>query len=333
MLSDKELLLLEPQKRFFIENNRKEATYLDWLRSKGTNFDCYKNYVNSLSAEDRLNNKLDFIRTLVYTLNLPFKSDFFDSIGGLLPRYYANAYIDDLRIDTKCINTLSSETAHPLKWVIMRHIAIIFWYIGEIFGDWYPLLRTKAVINDKKSLLPIYITCGLFNLSKIVLIINHLCLLPNELYDENGVFIMEIRDTFYVYHWLFQFIIICTSLLYDLSVFLVLKKNFFPVYEFDFGFLKKFKTTSEFRILVTAFISIFLLPFAAFTIFLKYYYLITQRMKHVEFSYEDIRFSIANLQYYMIFIDQILLFYSNNEHSNLFSIITKVLLLPLSLPL
>jgi len=249
--------------------------------------------------------------------------DFFDKLGGLLTRYYANAYVDDLRIDTKCIQTIFSETVYPLRWVLTRQIATIFWYTGEIFGDWYPLLRTKAVIKDKKLLIPIYITCGLFNLSKIILIINHLNLLPSGLYDENGVFIREKRDNFYIYHWFFQFIIICTSILYDLSVFLVLKKNFFPVNEFDFGFLKKFKTTSEFRIFVTAFISIFLLPFAAFAIILKYYYLITQRVKHAEFSYEDIRISIANLQYFMIFIDQILFFYSDKEHSDILSAISR----------
>jgi len=356
MLNEKELLFLESQRHYFIENNRGEASYFDWLRSKGTNFECYKQYIESLDDGDRLNSKLHFLQTLIYALIVPVTSyffywtliicilhhfnlkkpvmklilthylvrligDFFDGFGNLFTRYYAYDYIDDLRINTQCVHTLSSETVHPLKWVITRHLAIIFWYIGEIFGDWYPLLRTKAVIKDNKVLLPVYFTCGLFNLSKIVLILNHLCLLPNKLYDENGVFIMEKRDNFYIYHWLYQFIIICTSILYDLSVFLVLKKNFFPINDFDFGFLKKFKTTSEFRILATAYVSIFLLPFAAIAISLKYYFLLTQRVKHAEFSFEEVRFSIINLQYHMIFVDQILLFHSSNEHSHMLSAI------------
>ncbi|ORX85073.1 hypothetical protein BCR32DRAFT_290929 [Anaeromyces robustus] len=357
MLSDKELLILESQRHYFIEHDRDKASYLDWLKSRGTNFDCYKEYLNSINNENKIDSKIDTIRTIIYALFCPFKGlffywtliicilhkfnfkkpvmkiiiahyvlgilgDIFDKLGDLFQHYYANTYIDDLRIDTKCINTLSIETAHPFKFFLKRQVATIFWYSAGIFGDWYPLIRTKAVIKEKKMLTPVYITCGLFNLSKIVLIIHHWTLLPNQLYDENGVFIMENRDNFYMYHWLLQFIIICTSLLYDISVYYVLKKNFFPVNDSDFGFLKKFKTTSEYRILISAFISIFLLPLAAISILLKFYFMMTQRVKHAEFSYEDIRLSIINLQYHMIFIDQILLFQSNKEHSNMLSAVS-----------
>ncbi|ORX85076.1 hypothetical protein BCR32DRAFT_265909 [Anaeromyces robustus] len=356
MLNEKELLLLESQRHFFIENNRGNASYLDWLRSKGTNFECYKEFLKTVNDEDRVNSRYHFLETFSRILIVPVTSYFFywtliicilhkfnlrkpvmkiivahyvlgvlgnvfDRMGDLLQHYYANTYVDDLRIETKCINTVSLETAYPLKFFLQRQMATIFWYTAGIFGDWYPLLRTKAVIKDSKKLLPVYITCGIFNLSKVVLIIHHWTLLPNQLYDENGVFIMEKRDNFYLYHWIIQFIIINTSVLYDIAVYLVLKKNFFPVNDFDFGFLKKFKTTSEFRILTTAFVSICLLPFAAIAIILKYYFLITQRVKHAEFSFEDIRFSIINLQYHMIFVDQILLFQSNREHSHMLSAI------------
>jgi len=356
MLNEKELLFLESQRHYFIENNRGEASYFDWLRSKGTNFECYKQYIESLDDGDRLNSKLHFLQTLIYALIVPVTSYFFywtliicmlhkfnlkkpvmkivvahyvlgalgnvfDRLGDLYEHYYANTYVDDLRIDTTCINTLSLETAHPFKFFLKRQVATVFWYTAGIFGDWYPLLRTKAVIKEKKILLPVYITCGFFNLSKVVLIIHHWTLLPQQLYDENGVFIMEKRDNFYMNHWIIQFIIISTSVFYDLAVYMVLKKNFFPVNDFDFGFLKKFKTTSEFRILATAYVSIFLLPFAAIAISLKYYFLLTQRVKHAEFSFEEVRFSIINLQYHMIFVDQILLFHSSNEHSHMLSAI------------
>ncbi|ORX63262.1 hypothetical protein BCR32DRAFT_273487 [Anaeromyces robustus] len=362
MLTEKELLLLEPQRHLFIENDRSKASSIDWLTKRGTNFECYKKYLESLDTEARYNNKIEHARILFYTIFRPLQNfffywtliilifhkfnyknpivkiilahfilralgDIFDKAGGFMQRYYANAYSNDLRLDFECINTFSFETQHPLKWFITRQVATIFWYSGEIFGDWYPLLRTKAALKNKKAkaLLPVYITCGLFNLSKIILIIHHLTLTPTKLYDENGVFKMESRDKFYAYHWLFQFMIICTSILYDVSVFYVLKKNIFN--NNTNGFIKNFKTISEYRIFITAYISVILLPFVAIAIILKYYYMITQRMNHIEFSYEDIRLSIANLQYHMIFIDQVLLFYYNTKEDDTheFSIVPNLI--------
>ena len=66
MLSDKEIFNLElTQKKYFIESNRVDASYFQWLLSKGTNFTCYIEYLNSLSEEQLVNGKINAVRTVI----------------------------------------------------------------------------------------------------------------------------------------------------------------------------------------------------------------------------------------------------------------------------
>ena len=66
MLSYKEIHNLEyTQKKYFIESNRADASYFQWLFSKGTNFTCYIEYLNSLTEEKILNGKIDTVRTVL----------------------------------------------------------------------------------------------------------------------------------------------------------------------------------------------------------------------------------------------------------------------------
>lgn len=76
MLSENELMLLESERQYFIVNTT-DATLFEWLRSKGTNFDCYKDYLNSLSDEQKLDNKIEQIRTVIYALHRPIQFLFF----------------------------------------------------------------------------------------------------------------------------------------------------------------------------------------------------------------------------------------------------------------
>jgi len=201
---------------------------------------------------------------------------------------------------------------HPFRWFLTRQIGTIFWYVGEIFADWYPLLRTKAIVKNK-SIRIVYATCALFNLSKIILIVYHLFKSPAELYNvQTGVYEIEEMDKFYLIYWVIQLSVIYTSLIYEYSVYIVLKKGIFDVNQYDFGFLKKFKMLSEYRILVSAVVSVIFLPIFSVSIILKisFFYFKNQNL---EFEFEEVRQSIANVQYYMIFIDQILLIYSNYE--------------------
>jgi len=215
----------------------------------------------------------------------------------------------------KCVSSVTSPERHPLRWLLTRQIGSILWYIGEIVADWYPLLRTRAVVKDKKTIIWVYIACGIFNLSKVVLIGIHLRLTPSQLYNEKGEYDKNRVDMFYFAYWVVQLIIIYTSAIYDLSVYLVLKKSIFSNIRTEFGFIKKFRTISEYRILLSAVVSALFLPIVSVTIIMKFYYYVEFHFHDIDFSFDEVRKIIANVQYYMIFIDQILLLQSKQESS------------------
>jgi len=64
------------QRKYFIENET-EATYFQWLRSRGTNFTCYINYLNSLDDEQKVEYIIEDIRTSAYAINKPIQFAFF----------------------------------------------------------------------------------------------------------------------------------------------------------------------------------------------------------------------------------------------------------------
>jgi len=353
MLSEAELIKLQSERKYFIENGA-EASLFDWLRSKGTNFTCYVEYLNSLDNEQKLNNNIDVIRTIIYAFHKPFQFTFFywtllifilhkfnfkkpvmkiilihfilrtlgdiiDKLGDLFNHYYSNIPILDASgkvIGNSCKYDSPSTEMHPFKWFLTRQIGCIFWCLGEIVADWYPLLRTKAVARDT-SIKIIYFTCGLFNLSKVMLILYHYALSPTKLYDKNGAYDKSRVDLFYFTYWIIQLIIIYTSVVYDYSVYYVIKKSISRLNQMEHGFLKKFKSISEFRILVSAIVCIIFLPIVSVTIMIKYYYYYKYGYHNLEFSFDEIRQSINNVQYFMIFIDQILLLSSSNKSSKI----------------
>jgi len=233
--------------------------------------------------------------------------------------------------DTYCTTNIHYETSpprydcnnsamHPLKWFISRQLSTLFWYIGEIFGDWYPLLRTQAVVKNKKVIWIVYATCGIFNISKISLIILHLSHLPTKLYTSEGAYDNNSSVLFYSRYYMNQFIIIITSVIYDISVYLVLKKTIFKNNNYEFGFLKNFKNLSEYRILISSFFSVIFLPIISVVMIIKFYTLYGKKYMALDFDFEKTRIMITSIQYYMIFIDQILLVtyreQTNNSNSN-----------------
>ncbi|OUM56201.1 hypothetical protein PIROE2DRAFT_19296 [Piromyces sp. E2] len=132
--------------------------------------------------------------------------------------YFANQYVIDENGSKvlSCIAHVERYEMNPLRWFITRHLATIFWYIGEIIGDWYTLFRTKILVKGEKSLFLIYITCGIFNITKLILIGYYLSLGPSRLYNRDGV--LDKLNT----------------INYD-----------------NHSFLSKFRTISEFRIFVS----------------------------------------------------------------------------------
>jgi len=239
-----------------------------------------------------------------------------DKFGDFMSHYYANVKEseDEFGITYKCQYNASSSEMNPLKWFLTRQIGTILWYTGEMAADWYPLLRTKAVAKDR-SLWYVYASCGLFNFAKLSLIIYHFLLRPDRLYDENGVYRGELVGNFYNYYWIIQMSIICTSLIYDITVFIVLKKRLNEMGNIEFGFIKKFRSISEFRIIISLVVGILFLPILTLTFVLKYYYRKKYNYYNLDFTFEEVRKMIANVQYYMIFIDQILLLRIRDESS------------------
>eukprot|EP00833_Pecoramyces_ruminatium_P008161 jgi/Orpsp1_1/1182193/evm.model.c7180000080276.1 len=338
---------LTPQRKYFIETDRENANLWQWLSSKGTNYTCFENHKLSMGDEEILNDKISVIRKIVYALHSPVQFLFFywtilifilhkfnfkkpvmkiilghfviratgsvlDKFGQLLATYYINVKTTDEYGDT--FSCKKDGNMHPLRWFLTRQIGTVFWYCGEIIADWYPLLRSHAVVKNR-SIWLVYFTCGLFNASKIALIILHWTLSPTQLYDKDGVYELERVNKFYFTYWMIQLIIIYASFLYDFSVYYVLRKNIFLGPQSDTGFLKKFKTISVYRLYVSALVSAIFLPIVSITIIIKYYYYFKYNYTNLDFSFDEIRQSIANVQYYMIFIDQILLITSNRKCS------------------
>ncbi|ORX49335.1 hypothetical protein BCR36DRAFT_353800, partial [Piromyces finnis] len=265
MLSPDEIKSLQFQRKYFIENGR-EASNIEWLFSKGTNFTCYLEYMSNqkfISNEEKLNNSIEDLRIILYTLTRPFQICFFyftlvvfilhkfnfkkpimkiilvhyifrslgnalDRLGSIMSHYFANTPTYDIQgnvVGYECIFEAERFEMHPLRWFITRHLATAFWYVGEIVADWYPLLRTKMLLKGEKSMFLIYLTCGLFNFTKIVLIIYYISLGPSKLYDKHGVFDKNLLNVFYYNYWIIQLMVLYTSIIYDITVFMILKKK------------------------------------------------------------------------------------------------------------
>ncbi|OUM57869.1 hypothetical protein PIROE2DRAFT_64759 [Piromyces sp. E2] len=341
-----QILLKEHDKFIYPGTN---PSYPKWVLSKGTNITCYASYLAGISKEQDVGNTIDVVRTIIYACAKPLQSQFFywtllllilhkfnfkkpvmkiilahyvlraigdilDQLSGLMSHYYTSDG------NGNCKNGVDAAEQHPLRWLLTRQIGCIFWYLGEICGDWYPLLRTRAVARDQRSMIWVYVTCGLFNLSKIVLLFIQFIFLPaSKLYkqDKTGGYVYDNdkKNEYYNIYWGNIGVIILCSLMYDVTVFFVLKKQIFSRTKNEFGFLKKFRTISEYRIIVSVLICCFLLPVVLVTIAMKYYYYYSNGMKELNFSFEDIRTLIVNVQYFMIFIDQIMLFRSKDDSS------------------
>jgi len=340
----------DSQKKYFLTDlGVKDYSLLDWLSSKGTSYECYVDYMmHHQGPEYDLNQKIDIVRVILIALSRPFSKMYFffwtmvifflhkfkfkkpvmkiilfhfllraigdtlDKLGDLFTNYFVLSYNEKEKIYS-CYHHVDKTEYHPLRFFITRQVATVFWYTGEMIGDWYLLLRTKAVIKNKRKIMPVIICCVVFNLTKVVLIVHHLLYPLKKTYTDEGYYNQKERNRFYNRHWIIQFSIMCGALIYDIAVFFVLKIYVFKPSESRFGFFKKFKAISEYRIYLTAYISSFFIVLAAISLGFKLYYNRIRGIEDVEFDFEDLRLFVASIQYYMMFIDQILLCISKEE--------------------
>jgi len=202
------------------------------------------------------------------------------------------------------------------NWFICCALANVFWLSGEIIGDWYALLRTRAVTNKSKKTRIIFVTIAFYNLVKIANMYANFMDLPFDLRltDDEGNLVKDIA-IYKMKWWSIVCVMQFASLLYDLSVIFSLKTLLFnKLKEYktfsDNTFLNKFKQISEFRIILSMIASIAFLPFVG----LFLYYVLHEYRSDSATSYipsdetvDYLRRAVLNFNYTLMYIDQILL--------------------------
>eukprot|EP00833_Pecoramyces_ruminatium_P002294 jgi/Orpsp1_1/1176326/evm.model.c7180000057203.1 len=254
---------------------------------------------------------------------------------------------------TKILDSIYTEFCHfeYLLWPYNVHywklgcISNIFLKVSEIIGDWYILMRTKAVIRNSRKILLLYITCFLFNLTKLGDIFYRFYLYPNvhksfidfreqsplEYQNGNIQKLYDLLNNFQDSASNLQIKLVMTlgiiqiaSFFYDVSAIYCLRKHLFlKIKETDKkSFIEKFKQMSEFRIIISLIASIIFIPFIIYMIFIiiklrKNEYRVgasdgdDDNLKIIlnnEFNQVDnFRQVVVNINYTLMFIDQILL--------------------------
>jgi len=207
------------------------------------------------------------------------------------------------------------------NWYVGCAGSYTFRLVGEIIADWYPLLRTKA-ITKKKNIKIVYITCILFNISKVFCISCYYIFAPKTLNKKilrNG---MPENDryfykNFYVIWLNSVFVMLITSIIYDLSVTYYLRTYLFNKLKrySDNNFIEKFKKISEYRIIFSLIASFIFLPVVIYYIISNIKDLNSANEYVHNRKIENMRVMVVNINYYFMYIDQILLrfFADNNE--------------------
>ncbi|ORX80157.1 hypothetical protein BCR32DRAFT_25068 [Anaeromyces robustus] len=205
-------------------------------------------------------------------------------------------------------------------WYFGNALAHIFWLSGEVLGDWYPLLRTKAVTNNNpKKMKSVYITCILYNIVKLGSISSFFLNNPINLTAkvlENGKLYRSDIELFNLVWWSFVSLMQITSIFYDISVIYLLRKRLFNKMKEDqkYGnnnnnFIEKFKLISEYRIVFSLIASVIFLPIVITFVVM----IVLEKMKiknqaiYDESAVEQFRQVVLSINYNLMYIDQILL--------------------------
>jgi len=209
-------------------------------------------------------------------------------------------------------------------YLMASAIPNVFWLTGEIIGDWYPLLRTKAVTKNKK-IYAVFATCLLYNSVKLFSMIALFTDLPIDfrVNDDEGNKIRDIARI-KIRYWSTVLALQIASSLYDLSVILTLKTYLFDrlkEYNSISGktFLGRFKQISEFRIVFSMIASMSFLPFIiGFVIYLVYTYNLegTGSVVQSDEPVDGFRRAILNINFTLMYVDQILLKIISKKQTN-----------------
>ncbi|ORX47642.1 hypothetical protein BCR36DRAFT_371709 [Piromyces finnis] len=263
-------------------------------------------------------NKGDWKRTVIMIL---ISHWFLRSIGDVL-KHIMKFYPPDPNMEWPY---------HLESWYVSNSFARVFWFAGEIIGDWYPLIRTKAIIKNKRKIKPVYITCFIYNIVKIVGVACDFVYAPKDLNKPQEKFeINKYVLDYKVHWWVIVMVTQVASFFYDMSVIIALKNSLFnklkslTLNSKKNRFIDKFKQISELRIFISMIISFLFLPFALYLVsFLiyNYYYVINYKatfdIHSINDKIEKLRQLVLNFNYTFMYIDQVLLrFYMNQNNSN-----------------
>jgi len=241
-----------------------------------------------------------------------------------------NALRDTLYLTTPT-DELNRNWPYFSKSWLMITLSQTLYIGGEIVGDWYPLIRTKAVIMNKEDLRKVYFTGILFNLSKIVMIMRYYAvyLLDPVDMDNEQVKRFNYKYTIIWYYAFYLFMILC-SLGYDLSIMRVMKKKIFDSYKRNSAstgnnngsksfFMERFKIMSKIRTVISMTGPVLFLPIVL--VYLKFR---QGECLNVDDTCSDIpidgivyglSYFVRDISYNLMYIDQILLrFYAERNN-------------------
>eukprot|EP00833_Pecoramyces_ruminatium_P011611 jgi/Orpsp1_1/1185643/evm.model.c7180000094709.1 len=211
--------------------------------------------------------------------------------------------------------------------------ASIFWFSSEIIGDWYLLIRTKALIKNTRKTRWVFVACLFYNLVKIGQMFVFLKYIPfpkgyhKQETPDGKYYVLSMAEHKYN-KWVNVALQQLCSLVYDILVFLALKNNIFnkiknvKINDSGRSFLHNFKQISEYRIFISIIVTLVGIPFL-FSFCFKIIYLknyadakdfpdegarISYLGENVNDMYIDpIRVCVLNFNYVFMYIDQILL--------------------------
>ncbi|KAG4107406.1 hypothetical protein H8356DRAFT_1332778 [Neocallimastix lanati (nom. inval.)] len=208
-------------------------------------------------------------------------------------------------------------------WTYPYGVASLFWYLSEIIGDWYPLLRTKAIINNPQKIRVVYVICITFNIVKITQFYNFITYIPFKIV--NG---MPSDTTYFkdlgnhrIKQWGNVIVQLIISFLYDLAVIRILKTQIFNKIKRDImrknRFIANFKFISEYRIKISMISTIIAFPFLFCFSFLCISQTFSRKNNTISsLSAESIRQCVLNINYSLMYIDQILLRFFVERNKN-----------------
>ncbi|ORX83169.1 hypothetical protein BCR32DRAFT_278251 [Anaeromyces robustus] len=243
-----------------------------------------------------------------------------DNSGKLVPKKYPDYDYD-----------YASNEEYIWSYALCR----VVYYTCEIIGDWYLLIRTKALVKSNKKIKWVYVTCIIYNIAKLSKnYINYSYTPYKDNFDpERDEFDYFLRKVEHKRNkWICDLIQHILGTIYEITVIITLKRNVFVNYDGVTNtktkgnfFIEKFKKLSIYRIYFTIILSLFCSPLI-FLFCLKLLYAINninylpdKEKKNFYKNYcsdseiESIRVAITNVSYALIYIDQVLLRHYSKE--------------------